>query len=96
MLIKFENLTEKEKMLKGLPYNASDKEIRELFFKCKYKIEKYNKTSYKQPKLREQIIRKLFCSAGKNIYIEPFFYCDYGNNISVGDNVYFNTNLCIA
>ena len=95
MLIKFENLTEKEKMLKGLPYNASDKEIRELFFKCKDKIEKYNKTSYKQPKLREQIIRKLFCSAGKNIYIEPFFYCDYGNNISVGDNVYFNTNCVL-
>ena len=67
-------LSEKEKMLKGLPYDASDKELRKLFFKCKDKIEKYNKTSYKQQKLREQIIRKLFASAGKNIYIEPFFY----------------------
>ena len=85
-------LTEKEKMLKGLPYDASDKALRKLFFKCKDKIERYNKTSYKQTKLREQIIRKLFASAGKNIYIEPFFYCDYGINISVGDNVYLNTN----
>lgn len=85
-------LTEKEKMLKGLPYDASDKELRKLFFKCKDKIEKYNKTSYKQPKLREKILRKLFNSVGKNIYVEPFFYCDYGMNVSVGDNVYLNTN----
>ena len=88
-------LTEKEKMLKGLPYDASDKELRKLFFKCKDKIEKYNKTSYKQQNLREQIIRKLFCSVGENIYIEPFFYCDYGINISVGDNVYFNTGCVL-
>jgi len=89
---KTKNMTEKEKMLKGLPYDASDKEIRKLFFLCKDKIEKYNKTSYRQPKLREKILRKLFNSVGKNIYIEPFFYCDYGINISVGDNVYLNTN----
>ena len=86
------NLNEKEKMLKGLPYDASDKELRKLFFLCKDKIEKYNKTTYKQPKLRDKILRKLFNSVGKNIYIEPFFYCDYGINISVGDNVYLNAN----
>ena len=85
-------LTEKEKMLSGLPYDASDKQLRKLFFLCKDKIEKYNKTSYKQQKLRENILRKLFNFVGKNIYIEPFFYCDYGMNISVGDNVYLNTN----
>ena len=28
-------LTEKEKMLKGLPYDASDKELRKFFFLCK-------------------------------------------------------------
>ena len=89
---KLAKLSEKEKMLNGYPYDASDKQLRKLFFSCKYKIEKYNETSYKQPKLREKILRNLFNFVGENIYIEPSFYCDYGINISVGDNVYLNTN----
>ena len=32
---------------------------------------------------------------GENYYIEQPFYCDYGYNISVGDNFYSNVNLVI-
>ncbi len=32
---------------------------------------------------------------GKNVSIEPPFYCDYGSNIHLGDNVFFNFN-CIV
>jgi maltose O-acetyltransferase len=33
--------------------------------------------------------------AGKNLWIEPPFYCDYGSNITIGDHVYFNFNCII-
>ena len=33
--------------------------------------------------------------AGKNLWIEPPFYCDYGYNIQLGDHVFMNYNCCI-
>ena len=44
---------------------------------------------------RETIIHKLFGKVGKNCWIESPFNCDYGYNITVGDNFYTNTNCCI-
>ena len=32
---------------------------------------------------------------GGNVWIEPPFYCDYGSNIFLGDNVYFNFNCVV-
>ncbi|MEA3239913.1 MAG: hypothetical protein U9Q94_09110 [Candidatus Bipolaricaulota bacterium] len=37
----------------------------------------------------------MFGSAGDSIWIEPPFHCDYGANIALGNNVYFNFNCVI-
>ena len=34
-------------------------------------------------------------STGENYKINPPFFCDYGYNISIGDNFYSNYNLII-
>ena len=44
---------------------------------------------------REEIIKKLFRKTGKDFYIESPFYCDYGFNITIGENFYANHNLVI-
>ena len=44
---------------------------------------------------REEIIRNMFGGVGKNCWIESPFNCDFGYNITVGDNFYTNTNCCI-
>ena len=44
---------------------------------------------------RTEIIKKLFANVGKDVRIEPNFFCDYGYNISVGDNFYMNHNCVI-
>ena len=36
------------------------------------------------------IVYELFGKAGKCLWVEPPFYCDYGYNVSVGENVFFN------
>lgn len=41
------------------------------------------------------MLKQLFKSVGKNIYIEPSFHCDYGSNISVGNNFYANYDCII-
>ncbi len=42
---------------------------------------------------RMNIIKDLFGSTGKNIFIEQPFICDYGYNMHVGENFYANHNF---
>jgi maltose O-acetyltransferase len=37
----------------------------------------------------------LIPAAGRGLWIEPPFYCDYGSNITVGDDVFFNFNCVV-
>lgn len=38
------------------------------------------------------VVRQLFGKAGRNVMVNPPFYCDYGFNIEVGDNFFCNYN----
>jgi maltose O-acetyltransferase len=88
-------MTEKEKMLKGLPYDASDSAIRESFHKAKDLLKSYNGTGTRETEKRKEILGQLFGKAGNGVYVEPPFYCDYGENIYLGENVYMNVNCVI-
>ena len=44
---------------------------------------------------QEEIIRRLFASVGENSTVNPVFWCDYGSNITAGDNFYVNYNCVI-
>lgn len=88
-------MTEKEKMLNGFEYDGSDAELREIFHEAKDMLKEYNATNSRDSKIRENLLKKLLGKAGKNVYIEPPFYCDYGENIYLGNNVYLNANCVI-
>ena len=88
-------MTEKEKMLSGKLYDASDKELLEARKNARLLFEEYNKTSVTEGEKRREIAEKLFGKCGKNLYIEPNFKCDYGFNIEFGDNVYINFDCVI-
>ena len=55
----------------------------------------YNKLSPNQIEQKYKIIKELFNITGEKFTIEPNFYCDYGYNISIGENFYANHNLVI-
>lgn len=38
------------------------------------------------------LVRKLLGSCGRNCFINPPFYCDYGQNIELGENAFVNYN----
>ena len=47
--------------------------------------------SYGKPRaLGEAILRKMLGRVGKNVFFEPFFRCEIGSNIFIGDNFYAN------
>ena len=87
--------TEKEKMLNGELYDAMDPQLSGERRRARELCKALNDSHDKEQALRETIIRELFGGAGEAIWIEPPFYCDYGANITLGDNVFFNFNCVI-
>ncbi len=62
------------------------------------KIYEYNNSdcwSEEGLKRHGELLREIFGSVGKNAVVLPPLRCDYGFNISVGDNFYANYNLVI-
>lgn len=88
--------TEKEKARAGKLYDANyDAELIAERAVCKERYFELNNLRPSQKAEREQLVRQLLGKAGKNIAIESPFYCDYGYNIEVGDNCYFNMNCVV-
>ena len=46
-------------------------------------------------KTREEILKTLITNIGDKCFITPNFFCEYGMNIELGDNVYFNANCVL-
>ncbi|OHD80423.1 MAG: maltose O-acetyltransferase [Spirochaetes bacterium RIFOXYB1_FULL_32_8] len=88
-------MTEFQKMISGELYNSLDSVLVTMRKKARLLFEKYNKSSIANPGKRYTILKKLFGTSGKNIYVEPPFYCDYGSNIHIGNNFYANFNCVI-
>ena len=88
-------MTEWEKMLAGLPQNDRAPELEARRLTAKRLFRAYNKTTEEDAEVREEIKQKLFRSVGKNVFIEPDFICEMGNNITIGDNVFMNFGCII-
>lgn len=88
-------MTEKEKMLAGKLYVAYDEELKKESKRARKLVRLFNQTTEEQLEDRTELLKKLFASVGKNIYIEPTFRCDYGCHISIGDNFFANYD-CIV
>ena len=87
--------TEREKMLSGQFYFALDPELSAARRRARDHIYALNHSRDDEEELRRRIISKLFGSTGRDTWIEPPFYCDYGANITLGSNVYFNFNCVV-
>lgn len=89
-------MNEKEKMLSGQLYDAcADEKLKQERIKCKLLCSKFNNTTYDDFKTKNEIIREILGKTKKNFLIEPYFWCDYGYNIEIGENFYSNHNLVI-
>ena len=80
---------EVRRMKSGQPYDAHTPEMRALRAETKQLLKKINITDYQTPEMFEAI-RELLPNAAPDIYVEPPFYCDYGNFIYAGEGVYIN------
>lgn len=77
-------------MLSGELYRPDAPELVQARIRARLLTDRFNRSAPDQPDEKAQILGELFASAGRNICIEPPFRCDYGFNISIGDNFYAN------
>jgi len=85
-------MTEKEKMLQGDYYNSRDPELIKIYHKARKLLKDYNNLDSELIEERERILSELFGFKGNGVWIEAPFFCDYGENISIGKNTFVNTN----
>ena len=89
-------MSEKEKMLNGLLYNANyDIKLIEERQMIKDLCYEYNKLRPSQVSERKELIRKIFGKTNDSFWVEQPFICDYGYNIEIWENFYSNHNLTI-
>ena len=87
---------EKQKMLAGELYDANyEEDLLKDRYKAKDICQQFNNLKPSGIKGKEKIIKSLFARTGKQITVEQNFWCDYGYNISVGENFYMNHDCVI-
>jgi maltose O-acetyltransferase len=87
--------SEKEKMVAGELYDAQDAQLVAERRRARDLLHTYNHSREGEQELRVRILRDLLGSSGGGVWIEPPFYCDYGSNVTLGENVYFNFNCVV-
>ena len=82
--------SEKERMLAGELYIASDPELKEDSMRKRRLVHAINTSAYDAFNEREALFRELLKGLGDGAFLGPPFNCDYGSNISIGRNFYAN------
>ena len=85
--------TEKEKMIAGKRYSASDKTLVSERMHARTMMKKINQCDNQNE--RNQLFKDCIGSHGKEVYVEPTICFDYGYNINVGENFYANFNCTL-
>jgi len=87
-------LSEKQKMLNGDEYFPSNKVLQQERAQAKNICYQFNQIDPNNRKASRSLIKSLLGSS-PNPWIEAPFYCDYGYNITTGDNFYANHGVVI-
>ena len=85
--------SEKNKMLTGELYGASDPELVHERQRCRSVLQAFNAQQDEDQRLA--LLKQLLGKIGTGAFIQPPFACDYGYNLSIGDNVFVNFNTVI-
>lgn len=88
-------MTEKELMLSEQLYIARDTELAADNMRARRLLRLINTSTEDQVTYRQELFRELFHTIGENFCVEPPFRCDYGCNISIGNNFAANYDCII-
>ena len=87
--------TDWEKLQDGEIYNDFDRDLFNRRVEAKKLFRQYNRSDDSEVDKRRDIMRQLFAAVGENVWIEPDFRCEFGKNITIGNDVYINFGCVI-
>jgi maltose O-acetyltransferase len=90
-----DDLTEREKMMAGQLYRATDPELVAARAEARRLVHAYNATDPEAGTKRRALLTELFSEGGPDVVIETPLHCDYGWNIRLGGGVSINANCVI-
>ncbi len=79
----------------GMMYNDLDPELMRARQKTMALTTAYAQSYSQSPAKREALLAKILGKIGKNVHFEPTFRCEFGKNISIGNNVLFGPRVGI-
>ncbi|WP_153551729.1 maltose acetyltransferase domain-containing protein [Ligilactobacillus murinus] len=79
----------------GMMYNDLDPELMRARQKTMALTTAYAQSYSQSPAKREALLAKILGKIGKNVHFEPTFRCEFGKNISIGDNVWIGAAVHI-
>ncbi len=88
-------MSELEKMLAGEWYWSYHPDLLAMRSRARELFTQYNQTLNSEKATRTEILTTLLGSFGRELDIQPPFYCDYGTYIYLADNVFINFNCTI-
>lgn len=86
-------MTDKERMLAGKLYRAIGPQLLSEDMRKWKLVHRLNQTTDVEEV--RALFRELLGSIGKDFWIQPPFYCDYGSNIHIGEHFYANYDCII-
>lgn len=81
-----------EKCLNGQNYDCHNPVFLKLKQDTRELLRQYHALSYEQKAEKREILKRMFFRIGTNVSVGSPFICDYGKNISIGNNVSINMN----
>jgi maltose O-acetyltransferase len=84
--------TERERMLRGEPYDTRDAELLALVHRARALVASFAATASTDLVARREILADLLGSVGEEVWIEPPFFVDYGAHVHIGDRTFVNVN----
>ncbi|WP_315795613.1 sugar O-acetyltransferase [Paenibacillus sp. BIC5C1] len=87
--------SEKQKMIDGELYLASDPQLSQDREYARRMTRMYNQTTETDGELRTKVLKELLGSTGEHLSMEPNIHFDYVYNIHVGEHFYTNFNCTI-
>ena len=82
-------------MLAGELYDPMDPELVQGRERARDLCQALNATREADTDERRRILVALFGKGGDSVWMQPPFYCDYGENIELGERVFFNFNCVV-
>lgn len=83
-------MTAWDKMQEHQIYDDFDKDLFDRRVEAKKLFKEFNNTTDEEVEKRQEIMKKLFKKVGERVYLEPNFTCEFGKNITLGNDLYIN------